>query len=408
MILRERLESLGYQVRAAAQRPSIPLEALAAALGGEVRHNARGAVVAIEEVLRLPPRSMPYQTDTVCRLGVAGLDRLPEASLCFFDTETTGLSSGAGNQVFLIAMAWRLDGALLLRQYLLADPAQEAAFLEAVSVDLGASQALVSYNGRSFDSPVLESRMVMARRLAGLLDKPHLDLLHPVRRIFKSRLGSCSLGNVESMVLGRDREDDVPGYLIPEIYFTFLRRRDPELLRGVMQHNRQDVVSLSLLLDHLCQTLALPGSCHPLDRLGVARLLEATGDVEAALVLYRAMWDESAVGWDGEAWPGAWTPVELGYVVGMRLATICRRQRHDPEAEQILAELWRRHPAPWEAGIMLAKLLEHRRRDCGAALELVTIALEALEEQGDRSPREERCLADLRRRRRRLSGKLAT
>jgi len=254
---------------------------------------------------------------------------------------------------------------------------------------------------------VRTGRLLMSRRSPGCLLKPHLDLLHPVRRIFKARLGSCTLQNVEALVLGRDRGDDIPGYLIPEMYFAYLRSRDPELLRSVVAHNRQDVVSLSLLLDHL---LGLPDSgtaAHPLDRFGLARVLESCGQVERAIAIYDQLWDEADCAWDGEVWPGAWTPVELAYVLGLRLAVALRRHGLLERAEAVVEAAWRRYPRPWEAGIMLAKILEHRRKDRSAAIEVVSAALEALQESGSRNPSEERWLVDLRKRHARLEGKRA-
>jgi hypothetical protein len=124
--------------------------------------------------------------------------------------------------------------------------------------------------------------------------------------------------------------------------------------------------------------------------------------VDRAADLYHTLWDEAAA-WGGEPWPGAWSPVELAYVVGLRLATIHRRRGSHQLAEPILAELWRRHPRPWAAGIMLAKQLEHRSHDRAAALELVDAALETLENQPDRSVLENRYLADLRKRQARLA-----
>jgi hypothetical protein len=292
-----------------------------------------------------------------------------------------------------------------MRQYLLPDPACEQAFLEAISTDLGGSAAVVSYNGRSFDAPVLEGRFLMARRSPECLRKPHLDLLHPVRRIFKARLGSCTLQNVESRVLGRDRGDDIPGHLIPEMYFSYLRSRDPEVLRTVLAHNRQDVVSLSLLLDHLVGVLDHAGSAHPLDRFGAARLLESVGEVERAVALYEELWQEVDGAWDGEVWPGSWTPVELAYDLGLRLATAHRRRGCVERSELVLRAIWRRHPEPWEAGIMLAKVLEHRRKDPSAAIEVVNAALGALESASRRSPREEGWVVDLRRRHDRLAAR---
>ncbi|MHB8507696.1 MAG: ribonuclease H-like domain-containing protein [Candidatus Dormibacteria bacterium] len=373
---------------------------MATRLGVEVAENDFGQFLVREEVVASPISALC--PGAVQRVSGVDLSALDPARLCFFDTETTGLSGGVGTQVFLAALAWRVPSGLLLRQYLLADPSLERAMLVQVRKDLAASEALVTYNGRAFDMPLLENRLLLARLpgLAGV--HPHLDLLHPVRRMFKARLGSCSLGQVEALVLGRDRGDDIAGHLIPEAYFAFLRSRRPGLLRAVLAHNRQDVASLSLLLDHIGFAVENPGRLHPLDRFSLARCLETRGFAAPALELYAALWGESEGGWDGELWPGAWTPVELAYVTGMRLATGHRRLGSGHLGEAILKQLWLRHPRPWEAGIMLAKHLEHRRRDRRAALEVVAAALDALEGLGPRDGREERFASDLRHRRARL------
>ena len=402
MLLRERLESLGRQSRPHTPRVEADLDALARVLGGDVRENDWGPYVVVEQVLPLPPRLAWSSLEPGWLAGGGGGD-LAEESLCFFDTETTGLNGGVGNHAFLVALAWRMNSALLMRQYVLPDPSLEQPFLEAVAADIGASGALVSYNGKTFDVPVLEGRLLMSRRSPDCLDLPHLDLLHPSRRLFKARLGACNLQNVETMVLGRDRGEDIPGFLIPEMYFSYLRHRDPSVLREVVAHNRQDVVSLSLLLDHLVLSLRETSGAHPLDRFGAARLLEAVGEPDRALAMYAGLWAEADGAWDGEVWPGTWTPVELAYVVGLRLATIHRRRGASDAGEEVLAWLWRRHPRAWEAAIMLAKHLEHRRKDRNAAIEVVGAALAALETEPRLSDREERCLADLRRRHDRLS-----
>jgi len=402
VLLRERLESLGRAARPRTSGAEADLGALAAVLGGEVRENDWGSYVVVEQVLPLPPRPAWSPLETGWLAG--GYDgQLTDEGLCFFDTETTGLNGGVGNHAFLVALAWRMKSALLMRQYVLPDPSQELPFLEAVAADIGASEALVSYNGKAFDIPVLEGRLLLARRSPGCLERPHLDLLHPARRLFKARLGACNLQNVEAMVLGRDRGDDIPGFLIPEMYFSYLRHRDPGVLRDVVAHNRQDVVSLSLLLDHLVLSLREDSAAHPLDRFGAARLLEAAGAQERALAIYAALWEEGDRAWDGELWPGTWTPIELAYVVGLRLATIHRRRGSTDRGAEVLARLWRRHPRAWEAAIMLAKHLEHRRKDRNAAIEVVSAALAAMESERYLSRNEERCLNDLRRRHQRLS-----
>ena len=402
MLLRERLESLGRPARPRSLRAEADLGALAAGLGGEVRETDRGSYVVVEQVLPLPPRPAWSPVEAGWLAGKHD-GELSEDSLCFFDTETTGLNGGVGNHAFLVALAWRTNSALLMRQYVLPDPSLELPFLEAVAADIGASGALVSYNGKTFDIPVLEGRLLLARRSPDCLDLPHLDLLHPSRRLFKARLGACNLQNVEAMVLGRDRGEDIPGFLIPEMYFTYLRHRDPSVLREVVAHNRQDVVSLSLLLDHLLRSLREDSAGHPLDRFGAARLLEKVGEPERALAMYAALFEECDGAWDGEVWPGNWTPVDLAYVVGLRLATIHRRRGSMERGEEVLAWLWRRHPRAWEAAIMLAKHLEHRRNDRNAAIEVVSAALAALETQRYLSVSEERCRNDLRRRADRLA-----
>ncbi|MFN2464329.1 MAG: ribonuclease H-like domain-containing protein [Candidatus Dormibacteria bacterium] len=402
MLLRERLERLGRPARPHGARSEADLSVLARGLDGEVRENGWGPYVVVEQVLPMPPGLQWNPLEPGWLAG--GLQEpLEEGGLCFFDTETTGLNGGVGNHAFLVALAWRMGSSLLMRQYVLPDPGLELPFLEAISADMGASGALVSYNGKTFDVPVLEGRLLLSRRSSDCLRRPHLDLLHPSRRLFKARLGACNLQNVEQMVLGRDRGEDIPGFLIPEMYFNYLRHRDPAVLREVLAHNRQDVVSLSLLLDHLVRCLREESGAHPLDRFGAARLLEAVGQPERALTVYGGLWEECGGCWDGEVWPGTWTPIELAYVVGLRLATMHRRRGALEEGEEVLSWLWRRHPRAWEAAIMLAKHLEHRRKDRVAAAEVVGAAIAALETERYLAPREEKCLADLRRRAERLA-----
>jgi len=372
-----------------------------------VRENHWGPYVVVEELLPLPP-GVAWDPLEPGWLAGSPPDPLEEHGLCFFDTETTGLNGGVGNHAFLVALGWRMGKSMLMRQYVLPDPGLELPFLEAVSADIGASGALVSYNGKAFDVPVLEGRLLLSRRSADCLRRPHLDLLHPSRRLFKARLGACNLQNIEAMVLGRDRGDDIPGCLIPEMYFAYLRRRDPEVLRDVLVHNRQDVVSLSLLLDHLVGCLRDGSGAHPLDRFGAARLLEAAGEADRALAVYLQLWEECDGCWNGEVWPGTWTPFDLGYVVGLRLATIHRRRGALAEGEAVLSWLWGRHPRAWEAAIMLAKHLEHRRKDRVAAGEVVSAAIAALETERYLAPGEQKCLVDLRRRAGRLARKPAS
>lgn len=177
--------------------------------------------------------------------SLAGAD--PRGAL-FFDTETTGLG-GAGTVAFLIGLGWFDDeGALILEQILLREPAEEPQVLARVAELVERANLLVSFNGKSFDYPLLQARCVMNRR-APLPVRPHLDLLHVGRRLHKRRLGRCRLKDLEAEVLGWDRgDDDIPGEEIPPRYSHFLRTGDGEALRPVVDHNEWDVLTMAALM----------------------------------------------------------------------------------------------------------------------------------------------------------------
>ncbi len=170
----------------------------------------------------------------------------------FFDLETTGLSGGAGTQAFLVGCAWfDADGSFTTRQYLLARYSDERPMLTAVAGELGRAGALVSFNGKSFDAPVLETRYLFHRLEWPAASHPHIDVLHPARRFWKE--DECSLAVLEQQVLGAWRDDDVPGFEIPERYFRFVRSGDASALGGVLEHNRRDLASLAGLTSRLLE-----------------------------------------------------------------------------------------------------------------------------------------------------------
>ncbi len=174
-------------------------------------------------------------------------------ALCF-DTETTGLAGGTGTRAFLIGSArWRDDG-LQLRQWLMTTLAAESALLRAFADSLDPAAVPVSYNGRSYDAPLLAARYRLARLPDPLRDRTHLDLLHPARRRWRGRWENCRLATIERRVLGVVREDDLPGSEAPGAWLRYLRGGDAGDLRRVLDHNRQDLVSLAMLLSHLAGT----------------------------------------------------------------------------------------------------------------------------------------------------------
>ncbi len=270
----------------------------------------------------------------------------PEKAL-FLDTETTGLS-GSGVIPFLVGLAWfDEDGRLRIEQFLLRSPAEEAAMLCALRARLSRSTHLVTFNGKSFDWPLLGTRAVM-NRVPPLRELPHLDLLHVARRLHKSRLGPCRLVGLEERVLGFGRgEDDIEGADIAPRYAQFLRTGDYEVLRAVVTHNAWDVVTMAALVGLYGEPVGL---LHPLDlvRAGaVARRAKRTDRAEE--FLERAL-DRGAAGS---------AHVELGLLDKARGERV-RALAHFEEAAKTLREP-RLH-------LELAKLYEHHERDFTAAL----------------------------------------
>jgi hypothetical protein len=168
------------------------------------------------------------------------------APLVFLDIETTGLSGGAGTHAFLVGCGWfEADGAFTIRQYVLARFAHERALLGEVATELGRAGALVTFNGKSFDAPVLETRYLFHRLAWVGVRLPHLDVLHAARRFWGGDHAACSLGVLERSVLGSLRAGDLPGIEIPGRYFRFVRTGDPGLLSDVLEHNRLDLMALA-------------------------------------------------------------------------------------------------------------------------------------------------------------------
>ena len=193
----------------------------------------------------IPPAPLP--------LAFARRDGHVDASqLMFFDTETTGLAGGTGTRAFMIGAADWFDGGLRVRQLLIANMAAERAMLRTFASWLAPATVLASYNGRSYDAPLLRTRYRLARLKDPLHGLDHLDLLHPSRRRWRGRWENCRLATIEREALRILREDDLPGAQAPAAWLSYLRGGDSVNLRRVAEHNRQDVATLAQLLVRLC------------------------------------------------------------------------------------------------------------------------------------------------------------
>ena len=223
---------------------------------------------------------------TLGHLGLKGPPPPTWEEVLFLDTETTGLAGGAGTYVFLLGTARIADGELILRQHLLRDLGAERAFVGALAAELEQYRTCASYNGKCFDLPLLRARVVLALRAELSVDEAHLDLLHPARRLWRGRFGSTGLRQLEDSVLEEPREDDIPGALIPERFFRWLRAGDDALIAPVLTHNARDLVSLVRITDRIARAVidARAGRTpdHPPAALGLARVFERQGEHAAA------------------------------------------------------------------------------------------------------------------------------
>jgi uncharacterized protein YprB with RNaseH-like and TPR domain len=203
----------------------------------------------------------------------------------FLDTETTGLAGGTGTYAFLVGVAWWDGEGLAVEQYFMPDHSREASMLRDLAVRLAGRPVYVTFNGKSFDCPLLDTRFRMTR-LGGLpLPAAHLDLLHPARTLWRTCLKSVALAEIERHILALDRGPDIPSETIPGRYFAFLRGGPPEPLVEVFDHNAKDLRGMAVLALHFMQMLEeTAGAAYDSDQLyGISRLMRLRGEPDLAL-----------------------------------------------------------------------------------------------------------------------------
>ena len=351
------------------QPPRAAREPIEQVVGGEVVDTGAGALLIVRQDYPLDHHHGRVPLEDVRRAPMELLGRLarlegplpPPGRLVFLDTETTGLAGGTGTYAFLVGAGWLEDDRFVVTQYFMRDLDEEPALLAALTPVLERAAALVTFNGTGFDVPLLETRFVLARRRWPVA-LPHLDLLRPARRVWTACFDDCRLATLERAVLGLARERDVPGALIPSLYFDWLRRRRASPLVGVFAHNRDDVLSLAALLGWFGQALGDAPSMSAAEWAGLGRLWEPV-DVERALACYRTALESGLAG-------------EHAHFVRLRLAWWEKRAARW-EVACVLWESAARHgvfdPRPWEE---LAKFHEHRQRDLFAAHSVVSAAID--------------------------------
>ena len=317
--------------------------------------NSTGCRVAARPDLAKAERTRPPLTRTRPPLTI---DRI-----LFLDLETTGLAGGAGTYAFLVGCGWFDGGTFRLRQFFLADFAAERALLEAVTQLADDFSCVVTYNGKTFDLPLMETRFALQRMETPFAEVAHVDLLHPARRMWREDDVECRLTYLEQALCGHEREGDVPGFEIPSRYFHYVRSGDARPLQAVLEHNRLDIVSLAMLTARASQLLdeGPSAATTPREAFGMGCLYERAGLLEEALASFR----------------------RARTVEGVRAsAVLLRRLRRYEEAAAAWRELLATRNCPpgcvREATEALAVHHEHRVRDLDAAR---TFALEALRMQ---------------------------
>jgi uncharacterized protein len=369
---------------------SLDLDRAAAMLGGQVLTNSFGRCLAIDRRYEADRWHGDVKVGDCELTDLEALrvldgnldDRLSlERRAVFIDLETTGLSGGAGTVAFLVGCGYFDLGAFQMRQFLLTSYSAERALLAAAAELFEEADLIVTYNGKTFDVPVMETRWAFHRMRVPLDGTPHFDMLHPARRLWRARStlpddGGCRLTTLERVLLNLRRIGDVDGFEIPGRFFQFLRTADPRPLEPVLEHNRLDLVSLAAVTSRALR-LASEGEagCRDgLEALALGRVLERAGALDRAEACYRRACQSPCVD----------TRAEALYRLGLR----CRRAGRFAEA----ADWWRElitltdMPARRRDHVMntlrefaieaLAIHQEHRTRDLHAARELAVFALE--------------------------------
>ncbi len=368
--------------RAAAIRTPGEEDILGRILGAGVATNHFGEHLAIRNWFSTPEFAEPSSTtlellsrtrdESLSRKTLAALED-PEKWL-FLDTETTGLAGGTGTYAFLIGLAWWDAGGLQVEQLFMRDFAEEHSLLQELSQRVAERPVLVTFNGKSFDWPLLENRFTMTRSIAVPKLAAHLDLLHPARALWRLRLGSVRLVELERHVLdaprlGWHRENDVSSALIPQFYFDYLRGGPAEPLAGVVRHNQMDLRGLAALFckmnELLSETPKAANQIESLDLFGLSRFLQRRGeDDRAQTACAKAL----AIG----------LPADIRPKARRELAMMAKRRGEHADA----AAIWLEIAADLHDGVhaceQLAIYYERQARDMAKAVQFAKLAIATL------------------------------
>lgn len=360
-----------------------PLEMLLP--GGQLIATADGQCFVLDQVYHLDYQHGTDRLADLLRFTPAAtvpfvqderLAQLDFRDFLFIDTETTGLA-GAGTLAFMVGVGYfEQSGAgdsFVVRQYFLRDHGDEPALLLLLDELLAEKAGLVTFNGRTFDLPLLESRFIMNRMATDLRERPHIDLLPPARRLWRSRLGSCALGALEGSLLGlRRSQEDVPGWLIPSLYNNYLRSGDARQLVGVFYHNQIDMVSMVTLAARVARQISQPDPAdHPID-------LYSLGKWQADLGLVAPAEQNLRLAAQGDL------PLELYHKNLHRLGLLLKQNGRSAEAIPLWQQIAATSFDDVAAHVELAKYYEWHSKELSQAASWSERALELVQSWGRR------------------------
>lgn len=357
-------------------------------LGGGIARNQYGEHLAIRNWFATPEFAPPAPNalELLTRTRDENMSARTRAALAdperwlFLDTETTGLAGGTGTYAFLVGLAWWDSGGLQVEQLFLRDLHEEYSLLQELAARLAERPVLVTFNGKTFDWPLLENRFTMMRAIRVPKLAAHLDLLHPARALWKLRLGSVRLVELERYVLdptrlGWRREDDVPSAMIPQFYLDYLRGGSGHPLAGVVRHNQMDLRGLAALFGKINDLLESREDAYAgtdsLDLFGLSKFLHRKGEKERA---HSACSFALNVG----------LPAELRPKATRELAQMAKKRGEHERAALLLHELLANPQETLFACEQLAMYYERHARDLARAIEFAQLGVKTLQRQSSR------------------------
>ena len=354
-------------------------------LGADVARNHFGEHLAVRNWFSTPEYEEPsaVSLELLSRTRDKSISRKTRAALddpskwLFLDTETTGLAGGTGTYAFLVGLAWWDAGGLQVDQFLMRDFTEEYSLLQELAEQVKDRPVLVTFNGKSFDWPLLENRFAMTRSITVPKPAAHLDLLHPARALWRLRLGSVRLAELERHVLdarrlGWDREEDIESALIPQHYFDYLRGGPAQPIVGIVRHNQMDLRGLAALFCKinamLSESADLLAKQESLDLFGLSRFLQRRGDTGRA---HTTCLQALAIG----------LPAEIRPKAQRELALMAKRQGEHERAAEIWEEMVANSQDEVHACEQLAIHYERRVKDIQRAMEYAKLGLAKLRRQ---------------------------